>query len=259
MNSGYSVACNEGARAVGSKVQWIAFVNPDVAIRADDLSKLIADVPEDIWAVAPLTTTLDGRAQADVARPAPTPWFVAAMYMGLTRSKAPANALDLDGGARHYQTDVLSGSCLLVRRQRLELLGGWDEAFFFNIEDVDLCVRIGMAGGRVAVDRSVRVTHHKAHSSSSAKDEGSRLECARAYATFFHIHGSPWATTFVAITAYVGCLARHLVERVQPRARDSVGSLARYGRLWHLLLGSVRQAFLGRPPVRPASAAFLDR
>src|SRR6202158_1493508 len=146
-NAGYSVACNEGARAFGSSVQWVAFVNPDVAIRAEDLSQLTTDVPDDIWAVAPLTTTLDGRAQADVARPAPTPWFVAAMYLGLTRSKPPVKAFDSVGDDRHYRTDVLSGSCLLVRRQRLDDIGGWDEAFFFNIEDVVLCARLGLAAG----------------------------------------------------------------------------------------------------------------
>ena len=256
-NAGYSAACNEGARVFGPNVNWIAFVNPDVAVDAEDLRRLTTDVPDDIWAVAPLTTTMDGRAQADIARPAPTPWFVAAMYLGLARSKAPMTGLISGSGDRYYYTDVLSGSCLLVRHQRLDLVGGWDEAFFFNCEDIDVCVRIGMAGGRVAIDRSVRVTHHKAHSSSNAREEDRRLECARAYATYFHIHGSPWETTLVAVAAYLGCVARHVVDGVLLRSHGAKG-VPRYRRLWRVLWSDVRQAYLGCPPARPAHVVFLD-
>jgi GT2 family glycosyltransferase len=257
-NAGYSAACNQGAREVGSSVPWIAFVNPDVAVSADDLRRLTTDVPEDLWAVAPLTTTLEGRPQADVSRPAPTPWFVAAMYMGLTRSEAPVSSLDFNGRDRYYYADVVSGSCLLVRRHCLDLVGGWDEAFFFFCEDIDICVRIGVAGGRVAVDRSVRVAHHKAHSSADANNEARRLEGARAFATFFQIHGSPWETTLVAVTAYFGCLMRHVAERVFLRSRRSFRPSARFRRLSSVLWITIRQAYLGRPPVRPAQAVFLD-
>lgn len=257
-NAGYSAACNQGARAVGSGVQWIAFVNPDVAISTENLQRLTTDVPEEIWAVAPLTTTLNGLPQPDVARPAPTPWFVAAMYMGLTRSKPPTSALTSGGGDRYYYTDVLSGSCLLVRRSRFDLVGGWDEAFFFNCEDIDICLRICAAGGRVAVDRTVRVAHDKAHSSSHANDEARRLEGARAYATLFQIHGSRWETALVAVTAYFGCVMRHFAERILRRAQSSFGRSARFGQLSTVLWATVRQAYLGRPPVRPAQAVFLD-
>jgi GT2 family glycosyltransferase len=256
-NAGYSAACNEGARAVGPSVGWIAFVNPDVAVRAADLRQLTTDVPEDIWAVAPLTTTTDGDAQADAARPVPSAWFVAAMYMGLTRSKTPAIALDSSSDVRYHYADTLSGSCLVVRRRCLDLVGGWDEAFFFNCEDIDICMRIGQAGGRLAVDRRVPVAHHKAHSSAGVNEEGRRLECARAWATLFQIHGSPWETMMVAAAAYLGCVARYLVDRIHSPAGVS-GARDRYGRLLSLLWSTVRQARLGLLPVRPAHVEFLD-
>jgi N-acetylglucosaminyl-diphospho-decaprenol L-rhamnosyltransferase len=257
-NAGYSSACNQGTRQIGSSAHWIAFVNPDVAIREEDLRELTTDVPEEIWALTPLTTTLDGRPQAGVARPTPTPWVVAAMYMGLTRTKAPVSSLNFDGRDRYYYADVVSGSCLLVRRRCLDLVGGWDEAFFFNCEDIDICVRIGAAGGRVAVDRTVRVAHDKAHSSSSASSEARRLEGARAFATYFQIHGSRWGTTLVVVTAYLGCLMRHFAERVFLRSRRSLRPPARFGRLSSVLWITMRQAYLGRQPVRPAQAVFLD-
>jgi GT2 family glycosyltransferase len=257
-NAGYSAACNAGARLLGSSVKWLAFVNPDVLLSADDLLALTTDAPEDIWAVAPLTVAPGGRPLADVARPAPTPWFVAAMYMGLTRSEAPLKGLNDNRDDRYYFADVLSGSCLLIRQNRFNAVGGWDEAFFFNCEDIDICVRIGKVGGRRAIDKTVQVTHEKGHSSSDASGEARRLECARAYATYFQIHGSRWDTALVAATAYSGCLARHVVEGVQRRSRGKPGLDLRFGRLPKVLWATVRQSYRKSPPIRPALAEFLD-
>lgn len=257
-NAGYAVACNEGARAAGRDVQWVGFVNPDVQLTAADLRQLTANVPEDIWAVAPLTVTAEGRPQADVARPAPTAGFVAAMYMGLTRSKPPVSGLSDTGDGRYYYTEVLSGSCLFVRRRTLDSIGGWDEAFFFNCEDIDICVRIGKAGGRLAVDRDVRVTHDKARSSAGVDEEGRRLEGARGFATYFQIHGSRWQTGLVAACAYAGCVLRHLVERLRGSARRPPAVPSRYRRLRMVLWISLRQKYRREPPTRPATAEFLD-
>lgn len=257
-NAGYSTACNEGARLLGSTVDWLAFVNPDVVLSAEDLRALTTDVPADIWAVAPLTVAPDGRPVADVARPAPTPWFVAAMYMGLTRSEAPRMGVNGNRADRYYYADVLSGSCLLVRQNRFKAVGGWDEAFFFNCEDIDICVRIAAGGGRSAVDQTVQVTHEKGQSSSNASGEARRLECARAYATYFQIHGSRWDTTLVAATAYSGCLARHIVEGIQRRSRGKRDSDLHFGRLPKVLWATVWQSYRKRPPIRPARAEFLD-
>jgi N-acetylglucosaminyl-diphospho-decaprenol L-rhamnosyltransferase len=257
-NAGYSAACNAGARLLGSSVNWLAFVNPDVVLSAENLRALTTDVPNDIWALAPLTVAPNGGPVADVARPAPTPWFVAAMYMGLTRSEAPVAGLKDNRDDRYYFADVLSGSCLLIRQDRFNAVGGWDEAFFFNCEDIDICVRLAAAGGRIAIDKTVQVTHEKGQSSSDASGEARRLECARAYATYFQIHGSRWDTTLVAATAYSGCLARHVVEQLQGRSRGNPGSDLRFGRLPEVLWATVKQSYRKSPPIRPARAEFLD-
>ncbi len=53
----------------------------------------------------------------------------------------------------------MSGACFLVRRSAFEQVGGFDEAYFMYLEDVDLCWRLGRAGWRVAYVPTAEVTH----------------------------------------------------------------------------------------------------
>lgn len=55
-----------------------------------------------------------------------------------------------DGGAPR-EVDVLTSGCLLVRRQPLRSIGGFDAALFFLMEDVELSLRLRIAGWRLRV------------------------------------------------------------------------------------------------------------
>jgi N-acetylglucosaminyl-diphospho-decaprenol L-rhamnosyltransferase len=55
--------------------------------------------------------------------------------------------------------DWVSGACFVVRREAFEQVGGFDEAYFMYLEDVDLCWRLGQAGWQVRYAPSAEVTH----------------------------------------------------------------------------------------------------
>lgn len=55
--------------------------------------------------------------------------------------------------------DWVAGTHLLARRTAWDQVGGFDEAFFMYMEDVDLCWRLHRAGWRVGYEPAARVVH----------------------------------------------------------------------------------------------------
>jgi hypothetical protein len=54
---------------------------------------------------------------------------------------------------------AVTGACMLVRRTAFEAAGGFYTGFANSLEDVDLCLRIGAAGGEVHYCHEAVVTH----------------------------------------------------------------------------------------------------
>ena len=66
-----------------------------------------------------------------------------------------------DDPARARDADWVSGAGFLVRRGAFEAVGGFDEAYFMYVEDVDLCWRLHRAGWAVLYEPSARVVHEQ--------------------------------------------------------------------------------------------------
>jgi GT2 family glycosyltransferase len=71
--------------------------------------------------------------------------------MGQPIEAAPAAPADVG---------FLSGACLAIPKTTWETAGGFPEHFFMYCEDVDLSLKLRLAGGRLAVVPDAQVTHH---------------------------------------------------------------------------------------------------
>ena len=76
----------------------------------------------------------------------------------------------LDEGSLQVPTPVgwVTGAVLLIRASLFRALGGFDEHFFMNSEEVDLCARAWQSGSRVVYVPEAKVIHVGGASSSSA-------------------------------------------------------------------------------------------
>lgn len=55
--------------------------------------------------------------------------------------------------------DIVITSGMLVRRSVLDRIGGFREDFFVDYADLDFCLRVGAAGGRLVEDKRLRMPH----------------------------------------------------------------------------------------------------
>jgi len=67
---------------------------------------------------------------------------------------------------------ALTAACLLVSRTAFETVGGFSLAYDYGLEDVDLCLKLRGAGGRLLYDGRAALWHHE--SATRASDAGPR-------------------------------------------------------------------------------------
>jgi N-acetylglucosaminyl-diphospho-decaprenol L-rhamnosyltransferase len=161
-NRGFAAGCNVGWSR--GSAPYVLFLNPDAQISVESLRRL-ADVLDDrsIGAAGPRIVNEAGHLDYSQRR-----------FLSIGETFAHAfflhrifpNAAWADGTvreaaayARPADSDWLSGACLLVRREALDALGGFDEGFFMYCEDMDLCLRIRRLGLRVRYEPRAVAVH----------------------------------------------------------------------------------------------------
>ncbi len=166
-NLGYGAAANAGAR-LGS-APFVAICNADVVVAPGSFAALAAAgaAEPSIGALGPRILESDGSLYPS-ARPLPSFWLGAGH--ALLGRVWPSNPFTrryrrvLDPSGPGMDAGWLSGSCLVVRRDAFEKVGGFDEGFFMFMEDVDLGRRLGLAGYRRRWVPAAAVTHVGGHS-----------------------------------------------------------------------------------------------
>ncbi|WP_090591642.1 glycosyltransferase family 2 protein [Auraticoccus monumenti] len=149
VNSGYGGGNNLGVRAaIAAGATEVLLLNPDAHIGTDDLARLQQRVRQQpMTLLAPLVVRPDGRVYS-----ASTDLHLRTGEMLATRRRP--------GGVRDSDVHVwVSGACMMLSTRLWSHVGGFDEAYFLYWEDVDLCRRVVLAGGDVAVDESCTAVH----------------------------------------------------------------------------------------------------
>ncbi|HCE17434.1 MAG TPA: glycosyltransferase family 2 protein [Anaerolinea thermolimosa] len=88
------------------------------------------------------------------------------------------------------EVDWVMGACILVRREALEQVGGFDESFFMYSEETDLCYRMKQAGWKVRYVPDARVVHVWGGSANLAGRE-TLVRLYQSRVQFFRKHYGP--------------------------------------------------------------------
>jgi len=162
-NGGFGKGNNAGIRV--AKGEYILILNPDTIIRDRALEKLVAyaECHPEAGAFGCRVLNSDGSVQVS-AHPLPTLWTSLVKALGirwvgrLWKGCCVDEYADWDGRSER-QIGFQAGCCLLARGELFRELGGFDERFFHQFEDADLCRRIWESGRSVVFYPGAEIIH----------------------------------------------------------------------------------------------------
>jgi GT2 family glycosyltransferase len=138
--------------AVHSTSELICCVNPDtVLLDPDGLRRLAALFADPSVAAA-------GPALLDPAG-GPQRWDHGELRGIRARVAIAAGHAHWEPRSERTEVAWVAGAFMMLRRDRFEAVGGFDEGFFLYKEDEDLCLRLRTAGGQVLYEPAVAVEH----------------------------------------------------------------------------------------------------
>ncbi|MEO8171539.1 MAG: glycosyltransferase [Sediminibacterium sp.] len=172
-NIGFAKANNQ-ALAI-CKGGYVLFLNPDTLIPEDCLQKCLSFINAHPQAGALGVRMLDGKGRflAESKRSFPSPGVSFWKQVGLSALFPKSRifnryALGFLDEHKDHSVEVLAGAFLLVKKELIKQLNGFDERFFLYGEDVDLSYRIKQEGYENIYFSRTSIVHFKGESSGSA-------------------------------------------------------------------------------------------
>ena len=173
-NHGFGKANNIGLAT--AKGKYVFLLNPDTLVEEDTIQKCIDRMEEDpkIGALGSKLVNGNGDFLAESKRSFPSTWSAFCKLSGLSRFFPKSkifNAYNLGhiGMNDEAEIEVLCGAMMILRRDVMQDLGGFDEDYFMYGEDIDLCFRIHKQGYKILYFPETSIVHYKGESSKRHK------------------------------------------------------------------------------------------
>jgi GT2 family glycosyltransferase len=169
-NRGFGAANNQAFAL--SRSAFVLLLNPDTVMMPGAIEILIGVLRSDprIAACGPRLVNPDGSLQISVWRNPPTPWEIVLSNLRLYRLLPARIRGELLLGPhwphdRRRPVPMLSAAALIVKREAIDAVGGFDERFHMYGEDNEWCLRIARAGWLLVFEPAASVRHDEAQSS----------------------------------------------------------------------------------------------
>lgn len=225
-NLGFAAACNLGSRQAPPST-FVLFLNPDTVADWQVIGSACARLtaaPDSTAALGIRLVDESGQMICPAARK-----FTLRSYLGRTTGLSrvvpgllPPHFYSSKELSDAREVDQVSGAFLLVRRDVLDELGGFDERFFVYYEDADLAARLKEGGWSSLYTPNIECVHlggtssGKAPSLSLSLNMTSRLLYARKH----------WSATAVLVLA-LSTFTLELAGRLVLAMRQGSGAVSR--------------------------------
>jgi GT2 family glycosyltransferase len=242
VNRGFGAGCNQGARE--GTAAYILFLNPDTRVTEGALDCALAyleDRANEKTGIVSVQLLDERGCVTRSCRRFPRPSHYLNRALGLDRispSRFP-NGYMTDWDHRETRVvDQVMGAFFLVRRSVFEALEGFDERFFVYFEEVDLSLRVALAGFH-SVHLADAQVYHSGHGTTQRLSAMRLFYSLRSRTQYGRKHfGVAGAVGVVVVSALIEPLARVFTALAGGSVRLASDTWAAYRMYWRWLVSS---------------------
>ena len=160
-NFGFTKGCNIAVNNTNGK--YILLLNPDVIFINNFLKEGVEFLENNSYvsAVGFKILNPDKSIQKESLRNIPTPLNTLLRFLGLDKFIKLSKPYYDENYEKVHEVEILSGACMLIRKEAFLDIGGFDESFFLYGDDIDLCIRLRKNGYKLYYLPIESVIHYK--------------------------------------------------------------------------------------------------
>lgn len=185
-NLGFAAGNNKARKVV--RGEFVLFLNPDTVVKKNTFKETVKYLKsnKEVGAMTCKIVLPSGELDKDARRSFPTPW-VSLTHLVLRLDKLfPKSKLlsrywyGYKSPNETHEVDVIQGAYFLTRKKVLDSVGWFDEDYFLDGEDIDLCWKIKERGWKIIYYPKVSITHVKKASKMKPVSKEERVRFIKA-------------------------------------------------------------------------------
>ena len=198
------------------KAEYVLLLNPDTVVMPNTIETVMEFMEKnpDVGAATCRVELPDGSLDYSSHRGFPDPINSLLFFMGFRKMSNYSKSIIQEVP---HEIDSLTGAFALIRRKVGEEVGWFDEDYFWNGEDIDLCYRIKDMGKKIYFIPNVKIIHYKGSSAKSSKDR--RIKWAKnstdVMRLFYKKHLQKKYPAPLNILVYIGIDILYLIRRIK--------------------------------------------
>ncbi len=194
-NLGFAAANNLAAKRAQGR--FLLLVNTDALLDRNCARTLLDLMKSDplIGMVGPQLLNVDRSLQSsfEAAPTLVTETLNRSLLKRLFPNRFPGKATSAQ---ETFSAEALIGAVMMLRREPFEALDGFDEDYFFFLEETDLAVRMKRSGWQILHEPRAKAVHLQG-ATADAHPASARIEFYRSRYLFFRKHHGSWAMRFL--------------------------------------------------------------
>jgi GT2 family glycosyltransferase len=164
-NIGFSRACNKGIDiAFSMSIDYVLLLNNDTVINENTLFNLLEtfDYDNNTGIVSGIIYYYSNPEKI---------WYAGGKYSWLNIGMKHITKLK-SNSKKVFETDIISGCCMLIKKDVIDKIGKLNEAYFYGVEDMEYCFIAKKNGIKLAVNVNANI-YHKIGASNNGHSERS--------------------------------------------------------------------------------------